>query len=155
MDFFVVVVLRSLTHTYYVLVAENAKSNNINPCLRATYGNRRRNGKLYSGWQYHLWVNSVQSESPSRQGKRKAGWWELNKILGSQRSGLRYRAGLHFPERTGEQKKILKQKFSNVDQANTPGSREKLQFNDHIGIQTCLYQAAGLSNNPDFRPGDF
>lgn len=48
MDIFVVV-LRSLTHTYYVLVAEDAKSNNINPCLRGTYGNRRRNGKLYTG----------------------------------------------------------------------------------------------------------
>lgn len=152
---FLLLFKKPMTHTYYVLVVEDTKSNKVNPCLTRTQRNRSRNDKLHTGWKYHLWAKSAGSESPSRQRNRKADWWEWNKILASQKIELRCRTGLHFPERTEELKKNLKQKFSGMDPANILGSREELEFNDHFGTQTCLHQHLAFGNKTDFGSGDF
>ena len=108
----------------YLLVAGDAKTNKANPCQREIYNNRSGNDNIQGGrtiCKRSLLLVSLPTDR--EHGRRLT---RAQKPGRSYRSGLKYRAGFHFLEGTGELKKNLKQKFSDMGDANSLGHRQRL-----------------------------
>lgn len=107
----------------YLLVAGDAKTNKANLCQREIY-NRSGNDNIQGGRTICERILLLVSLRADREHGRRL--TRVQKPEGSYRSGLKYRAGFHFLEGTGELKKNLKQKVSDMSDANSLGHRQGL-----------------------------